>query len=257
MKFQNSFLITALLGVVSSHTIFTQLTSGGTTNGIGVGIREPTYDGPIQDVTSSDIVCNGGPNPTTASSSVIDVAAGSSVSARWRHTQTSGSDDVIDASHKGPVMAYLKKVSSATSDTGIGDGWFKISEAGLNTGTGKWATEDLVRVVTSFLHQAPPNTHRSPHSENKPFQSLLALPPGNTYYALSSSRSTQPAASSSGGAQFYLECAQINITGGSGSKTPATVSFPGAYAATDPGILINIYQTLTNYTIPGPATFTC
>ena len=27
-----------------------------------------------------------------------------------------------------------------------------------------------------------------------------------------------------------MECAQINISGGSGSKTPATVSLPGAYA---------------------------
>jgi len=56
---------------------------------------------------------------------------------------------------------------------------------------GTWATDDLVRVVTYAQHHAPPDTHRSPHSENKPFQSLLALPPGNTYYALSSSRSTQ------------------------------------------------------------------
>jgi len=32
-------------------------------------------------------------------------------------------------------MAYLKKVSSATSDAGTGDGWFKISESGLNLGS--------------------------------------------------------------------------------------------------------------------------
>lgn len=39
--------------------------------------------------------------------------------------------------------------------------------------------------------------------------------------------------------------------------TPTGVSFPGAYSATDPGILINIYQTITSYTIPGPtAVFT-
>lgn len=31
------------------------------------------------------------------------------------------------------------------------------------------------------------------------------------------------------GAQFYMECAQINITGG-GSANPTTVSFPGAYS---------------------------
>ncbi|KAG6810318.1 hypothetical protein H0H92_012432 [Tricholoma furcatifolium] len=54
-----------------------------------------------------------------------------------------------------------------------------------------------------------------------------------------------------------MECAQLEITGG-GNASPATVSFPGAYASTDPGITINIYYpTLTNYTIPGPAVFTC
>ena len=35
------------------------------------------------------------------------------------------------------------------------------------------------------------------------------------------------------------------------------MSFPGAYAGTDPGIKINIYQTLANYTIPGPPVFSC
>ena len=53
-----------------------------------------------------------------------------------------------------------------------------------------------------------------------------------------------------------MECAQINITGG-GSTSPATVSFPGAYKGSDPGITINIYQTLSGYTIPGPSVFSC
>jgi hypothetical protein len=35
------------------------------------------------------------------------------------------------------------------------------------------------------------------------------------------------------------------------------VAFPGAYSATDPGILIDIYYPLpTNYTFPGPAVWT-
>lgn len=42
------------------------------------------------------------------------------------------------------------------------------------------------------------------------------------------------------GAQFYIGCAQINVTGG-GSASPATVSFPGAYHGSDPGITLNIY----------------
>lgn len=58
------------------------------------------------------------------------------------------------------------------------------------------------------------------------------------------------------GAQFYMECAQLRITGG-GSANPATVSFPGAYKGTDPGVKINIYQPLNSYVIPGPPVFTC
>lgn len=71
-------------------------------------------------MTSNDIACNGGPNPTKSTSTVINLQAGSTVKLTWRHTLTSGANDIIDASHKGPVMAYLKKVSDAKTDSGIG-----------------------------------------------------------------------------------------------------------------------------------------
>lgn len=64
-------------------------------------------------------------------------------------------------------------------------------------------------------------------------------------------------ASSAKGAQFYMECAQINIQGGSASKTPSTVSLPGAYSANDKGILYNLYSGPKTYTAPGPAVFQC
>jgi hypothetical protein len=66
-------------------------------------------------------------------------------------------------------------------------------------------------------------------------------------------------AGSVGGAQFYLSCAQLSVSGGTGTYAPKTlVSFPGAYAATDPGIKINIYYPIpTEYTPPGPAAETC
>ena len=48
-------------------------------------------------------------------------------------------------------------------------------------------------------------------------------------------------ASTLNGAQFYISCAQVKVTGG-GSGTPSPlVSFPGAYKNTDPGIKVNIY----------------
>jgi hypothetical protein len=147
MKFSTSLAIAAAASSASAHTIFTSLNGGA----VGDGVRVPSYDGvstlpstsstssapppsppslspsgelifpqPITEVTSNDIACNGGPNPTTATSKVITVAAGSKATLTWRHTLTSGSNDVIDASHKGPVMAYLKKVSNAVTDSGVG-----------------------------------------------------------------------------------------------------------------------------------------
>ncbi|KAK3941372.1 endoglucanase II [Diplogelasinospora grovesii] len=232
-----SLLATA--SVVSAHTIFVQLDSGGTTYPVSYGIRTPSYDGPIQDVTSDDLACNGGPNPTTPSGNIITVNAGSTVQAIWRHTLTSGADDVMDASHKGPTLAYLKKVDNALTDTGIGSGWFKIQEAGYSNGV--WATSTVIT--------------------NGGFQYIdipACIPNGQ--YLLRAEMIALHAASSSGGAQLYMECAQINIVGGSAStSSPTTYSIPGIYKATDPGILINIYS-MTNsstYTVPGPPKFTC
>ena len=132
-------LLLAALPAAFAHTIFTQLNG----NPIGYGIRDPSYDGPIQDVTSDYLACNGGSNPTTASPYVITVQAGSTAQLTWRHTLTSGSNDVIDPSHLGPVMAYMKKSSNATTDVGYGSGWFKIQESGYSNGV--WATTTLVR----------------------------------------------------------------------------------------------------------------
>ena len=52
-----------------------------------------------------------------------------------------------------------------------------------------------------------------------------------------------------------MECAQIQITGGGSTTRSPTTSFPGAYSASDPGIYINIYDTVTNYTVPGKFIF--
>ncbi|KAI9642617.1 hypothetical protein NHQ30_009422 [Ciborinia camelliae] len=234
--------ISFLLSYVSAHTIFMQLQSGGTLYNTSYAIRTPTYDGPITDVTTQYVACNGGPNPTTPSSDIINVQAGSTVQAIWRHTLTSTpSNDatyILDPSHLGPVMAYMKKVTDATTDVGYGPGWFKISEQGLNVATQGWATTDLIN--------------------NAGVQSIT-IPSciASGQYLLRAELIALHAAAGSQGAQLYMECAQINVVGGSGTSTPSTVAFPGAYGQADPGILINIYTTLTTYTIPGPTPFVC
>ncbi|OBT52582.1 hypothetical protein VE04_07247 [Pseudogymnoascus sp. 24MN13] len=238
MKFSSSVVAAAALTGASAHTIMTNLVSNGVVNGVGVGIRVPSYDGPITDVSTSDIACNGGPNPTTPSNVVIDVKAGSTVQTYWRHTLTSTSSDVIDSSHKGPVMAYMKKVTDAKTDTGIGGGWFKISQDGYDSSSKLWAVDKLI--------------------SNGGVQSIT-IPSciANGQYLLRGEIIALHAASSTNGAQFYMECAQINVTGGTGSVSPATVSLPGAYKSTDPGILFNLYVSPISYTIPGPSVFSC
>ncbi|KAI1322979.1 lytic polysaccharide monooxygenase [Xylariaceae sp. FL0255] len=191
-----------------AHTIFVQLTANGVTNPVSYGIRDPSYDGPITVVTSNDLACNGGSNPTTPSSDIIDVTAGSTVDAVWRHTLTSGADDVMDASHKGPTLAYLKKVSNAVTDVGYGSGWFKIQEDGYTDGV--WGTTKVIN--NAGIH---------------PITIPDCIEDGQ--YLLRAEMIALHAASSPEGAQLYMECAQINITGGKASASPTTYSIPGIY----------------------------
>ncbi|GKT43007.1 putative endo-beta-1,4-glucanase D [Colletotrichum spaethianum] len=65
-------------------------------------------------------------------------------------------------------------------------------------------------------------------------------------------------AGTEGGAQFYVGCAQVSLSGGGSTSPSGLVSFPGAYKSTDPGILFQPYwPTPTSYTNPGPAPFAC
>ena len=80
------------------------------------------------------------------------------------------------------------------------------------------------------------------------------------------------AASTFGGAQIYISCAQVSVTGGGSGKPGPLVAFPGAYTGNvsfpltclpvslrplqEPGILINIYSPIPkNYTSPGPVRY--
>lgn len=40
--------------------------------------------------------------------------------------------------------------------------------------------------------------------------------------------------------QFYVSCAQLNVTGGGNSNPSPTVKIPGAFKATDPGYTANV-----------------
>ncbi|KAK7518579.1 glycoside hydrolase family 61 protein [Phyllosticta citriasiana] len=193
-------------------------------------VRLPVSNSPVQDVTSNDMRCNAG---TSAVESTCSVTAGDTLTVEM-HQQDgdrSCSTDAIGGNHYGPVLIYMSKVDDATTADGSGD-WFKVAQDTYNGTTEGWGTEIL-----------------NANCGKRTFTVPSTLAAGD--YLVRSEAIALHSAGSEGGAQFYMSCYQVKVTGG-GSATPTGVKFPGAYKASDPGILINIYSTPLTYTAPGP-----
>ncbi|CAG8974320.1 hypothetical protein HYALB_00006168 [Hymenoscyphus albidus] len=250
MKILNTLL---LASTVSAHGMWQKLKINGVDQGQNVGIRPPSSNNPIQSVTGSSIACNTGLLSPT-STKVVQIPAGAKVASWFQHViggpQGAGdADNPIASSHKGPISVYLAKVdNAATTATNYNSlSWFKVAAEGLNTGTGKWGVDTMIANQGWWEFTMP-----------------SCLAPGQ--YVMRVELLALHSAYSSGAAQFYISCAGIEVTG-SGTKTGGTtVKFPGAYTATDPGIMLNIYSSgspsVPNnngkaYPIPGPAVMTC
>lgn len=112
----------------------------------------------------------------------------------------------------------------------------KIDEAGLISPTpnpGKWASDEMIANNNSWVVTIP-----------------SSIASGN--YVLRHETIALHSANNAGGAQNYPQCINLKISGsGSNSLSGGTVG-TSLYTATDPGILVNIYQTLSSYIIPGP-----
>ncbi|KAG8739966.1 hypothetical protein FRC12_016152, partial [Ceratobasidium sp. 428] len=99
-----------LTAPAAAHTIFQELYVNGVSAGHLKGIRYPSYNGPVLDVKTNDIICNGGVNPlvTPFDKTVINVPAGATITHEWHHggngRDPSDASDPIDISHLGPVM---------------------------------------------------------------------------------------------------------------------------------------------------------
>ncbi|RPA88260.1 glycoside hydrolase [Ascobolus immersus RN42] len=218
-------LIAATASMVNAHATLQYINDNSDV------VRAPPSNNPVMDVTSSDMACN--VNGGTPKSSVLTVAAGSSVTLEWHH---GGRDtQAIDPSHKGPVITYLAKVPDATTATNPASlKWFKIYQDGLSGET--WGVDKLVANNGKYTHTIPSSI---PSGDYLIRSEIIALHAAGTYP----------------GAQFYMGCGQLRVTGG-GNANPPTVSLPGAYKGTDAGIQISIYYPkVTNYIVPGPAVF--
>ncbi|KAI1845539.1 hypothetical protein JX265_011648 [Neoarthrinium moseri] len=225
-----AFLLT-LASAVQAHYTFPALVAGGSSTSKWQYVRKTTNyqsNGPVTDVSSSQFRCYQ-LAPGNEGAETMTVAAGSTV----------GFTADASVSHPGTLQFYMAKVPAGkTAATWDGDGsvWFKIFSQGPNIAASglTWPSQGAKQVTAKIPE---------------------CLAPGD--YLLRVEHIALHSASAAGGAQFYISCAQLTVTGG-GSKTFSGVSFPGAYQATDPGIMLNIYYPVPkSYTAPGPAVVSC
>ncbi|KAG9700558.1 carbohydrate-binding module family 1 protein, partial [Aureobasidium melanogenum] len=248
MKYSVVSALALAASSVNAHAIMQRIMVDGVDQGSLTGIRAPNSNNPVQDVSSSDILCGAG---SGTSSKLITIPAGASVAGGWAHLlggpQGSGdSDNPIAKSHKGPTQVYLAKVDDAVSASATGLKWFKIASDAV-TSSGVWGVDDMIK-----------NTDSDGFGWQK-FTMPSCIAPGQ--YLMRVELLALHSATAEGGAQFYQSCAQIKVTG-SGSFSPSIsneMSLPGGYSATDPGILANIYDSsiYTSYKAPGPAVISC
>lgn len=179
-------------------------------------------NGPVPDFTTKDITCNQNAQPAKL---VADVNAGADVTFYWT---------TWPESHRGPVMTYLANCGGDCSSVDPSSlSYFKIDHAGYEDGV--WISDKIIANNNSYSLKLPED-----------------IAPGN--YIIRHELLALHSAFESMGAQFYPVCANIKVSG-SGTANPPGVTFPGAYKPDDAGILVNIYNGLTSYQIPGPSVY--
>jgi len=223
------FALVASLGYLLTavgHYTFPSLIVGGVTTPAWVNVRQTNNfntQAPVTDVTSADFRCYD--SATSGTATTINVAAGSSLGIM--------SDGTIY--HPGVVNVYMAKApSNVTGWAGDGAVWFKVYQITAVTNGGTSITFPAQN-LPSVSFTVPKNL---PTGQYLVRMEALALHVAETF----------------GGAQWYISCGQINVTGGGSGSPGPLVSIPGVYTGNEPGILIDInYPIPATYTQPGPA----
>lgn len=229
--------VTAATVNVAAHSTFQQLWVDGVDYDTQC-IRMPPSNSPVTSVGSSDIRCNVGGTKGVAGKCPVKAGGTVTVEMHAQPGDRSCSNEAIGGAHYGPVNVYLSKVPDSSTADGSTP-WYKIfadswSAKGSVGDADNWGTNDLNACCGKMDVPIPADT-----------------PSGD--YLLRAEVIALHTAAGAGGAQFYMSCYQITVEGGSGTAVPSGVSLPGAFSASDPGILINIHSKVDNYVNPGPA----
>ncbi|EMD41283.1 glycoside hydrolase family 61 protein [Gelatoporia subvermispora B] len=231
-----SFL--AVAPYVSAHGFLGQISVDGTPyrgnlpgkNQGSSPIRMVSDISPVKGTGNPDITCGLSAQPAALT---VPANPGSNITFQWEGGQDGGSDWPHNV---GPLMTYMASCGSTdcSNFNASGAKWFKVAQSGQKPGGSTWYQADIMQ-GDSYSVTLDQN-----------------LAPGG--YLIRNEIISLQLATSQGGAEFYPACAQLNI-GGSGNGQPqSTVSFPGAYSDTDPGIFTpNVYNPGFVYQFPGPA----
>ncbi|KAG8931528.1 hypothetical protein FRC02_002572 [Tulasnella sp. 418] len=159
------------------------------------------------------------------------VTAGSTVTFQW---------DQWGSSHSGPVIDYIAKCPNNDCSNFKGNSgtvWVKLQQSGWDkTKSPAWGSDQLAANGAKWTLKVPdlaPGKYILRHE-------IIGLHVAGTAY----------------GAQCYPHCVQIDLKGSGSKSLPAGVALPGAYKATDPGLLTQLWwfspsNTTASYTPPG------
>ncbi|KAF4989638.1 hypothetical protein FGRMN_8996 [Fusarium graminum] len=237
MRFSATAATLAMATTVTAHAQVYGLWVNGEDQGDGrnVYIRSPENNNPVKDLTSPDLVCN--VNGGKAAPKFAKAAAGDEVTFEWYHN-TRG-DDIIDGSHKGPIITY---VAPYTETDGTGAIWTKIAEDGYSGG--KWAVDKLIANKGKATFTLPASLKAGKYIVR---QEIIAHHESNVAYKDNPAR----------GAQFYPSCAQVEVTGSGTSVPDEKFDFNKGYTYSDKGIVgVDVYNFSGSYDMPGPAVWT-
>lgn len=227
-------LAAALLAapMVHGHYIFSQLLVNGAAQGGDYDyIRKntntymPSFTADV--INSEDLRCNQGALSATAKT--MDVKAGDEIGAKLWY------NEFIE--HPGPGMIYMSKAPGSVSEY-MGDGdWFKVWESGPDNGPanvdeswGTWQKDSMSFTIPTDI----------PDGEYLVRFEHVGIHENHV-----------------GKSQFYMECAQLSISGGGDGAPGPMVKIPGVYSAEDPAFTYSIWDGVDNgYTMPGPAVWT-
>lgn len=240
MRFSSTLLPLALAVRVSAHgylnqfsvegTVYKGTGDGGSPDNTAVRPTKPYDVGPVKGADNPDMSC--GLSPVQNARLQANVNPGDKVSVLW--TGENGGNWIHAT---GPILTYMAQCTGVKDCTTFDSSeakWFKVDEKGVQDDGKTWWVDEF-------------------HTNNQPVPFTIPdnLKAGN--YLVRSELIALHNAASVGGAEFYPNCFQVAV-GGTGTGTPSsTVSFPGAYSDTDPGIKIDVYDgNMADYVFPGP-----